>query len=126
MSNILRDAAESTMHVAESTLQSVADFVEDAYRNIELPHIELPSRRRSSSIRPIVFAVLGIVALAGVAAMLLRRFEGAASKGRHDSEAADATKKDATTKDATNDDATKKDSAESNGRNAVREARTAS
>ncbi|MDP2291307.1 MAG: hypothetical protein Q8M22_08960 [Actinomycetota bacterium] len=121
MSNILRDAAESTMHVAESTLQSVADFVEDAYRNIELPHIELPSRRRSSPVRSILVAVLGVVALVGVAAMLLRRFEGAASKGRHDADTADATKPD-----ATKDDAAKTDPAERNGRSAEREARTAS
>lgn len=140
MSNILRDAAESTMHVAESTLQSVADFVEDAYRNIELPHIELPTRRRSSSVRPVLFAVLGVLALAGVAAMLLRRFEGAASKGRHDHDAAaddtrtgasreepaknDAAKKDATTKDDAKKDAGTTEA--SNGRSAEREAHTAS
>lgn len=83
MSNILRDAAESTIHVAESTLQSVADFVEDAYRHIELPHIALPTRRRSSAVRSVAIALLGLAVVAGVVAMLLRRPKTAPKAAQH-------------------------------------------
>jgi hypothetical protein len=62
MSSSLRDVAESTLH-------TVADFVDDAYHSIELPKLEMPKldipghRRRSTNWPAIVLiglAILGV------------------------------------------------------------------
>lgn len=75
MSNTLRDVAESTLH-------TVAEFVDDAYHSIdlprlelpklELPKLELPTRRKGSKVPAWVLVGAAIVVIAIVVKLLSR------------------------------------------------------
>jgi hypothetical protein len=67
MSNTLRDVAESTLH-------TVADFVDDAYHSIDLPKLhsidlpklEMPRRRKSSVLPALLIVGLALAVIAVV------------------------------------------------------------
>lgn len=69
MSNTLRDVAESTLH-------TVAEFVDDAYHSIDLPKLELPTRHKGSKVP--VWVLIG-AALLVVAVVVKLLFGGSRS-----------------------------------------------